>query len=68
MTPKSFAGNTFLQMTLFFFELYVAVPLAIAFYPQMSTIKSSAVEEEIIKEYESKHGKAPEYFYYNKGL
>jgi len=33
LMPASFALQTLLQMSLFFCEMYIAVPLGIAFYP-----------------------------------
>lgn len=38
LMPRSFAAQTLLQMSLFFSEMYLAVPLGIAFYPQTGSI------------------------------
>ena len=54
-------------MFLFFVELYVAVPLAIAYYPQFGKIKASDVEPEY-QNLKNQQGEAIKEFQYNKGL
>lgn len=69
LMPRSFAAQTLLQMFLFFSEMYLAVPLGIAFYPQTGAIDSSAVEDHLQRDYKEKNGgRLPGCFQYNKGL
>jgi len=56
-----------LQILFIFGELYIAVPLAIAFYPQNGLIKAEKVEPHI-KEWKDEDGKHLLEFMYNKGL
>ena len=56
-----------IQMAMFTGELYVAVPLAIAFYPKTGTVKASELEPEY-REWKDQTGKHITQFQYNKGL
>ena len=69
LMPRSFPAQTLLQMFFFFCEMYLAVPLGIAFYPQQGTIEAGAVEDQLKSDYKVKNGgKLPPCFQYNKGL
>jgi hypothetical protein len=46
LMPKNFLLTIGVQMLMFAGELYVAVPLAIAFYPKTGTIKAEELEPE----------------------
>uniref|UniRef100_A0A7S3CLF2 Sideroflexin n=1 Tax=Strombidium rassoulzadegani TaxID=1082188 RepID=A0A7S3CLF2_9SPIT len=65
--PLRFWPLTLVQMSLFFIELYIAVPFAIAIYPQVGTIKSEKVEKEF-REWRDSSGQPLSEFQYNKGL
>jgi hypothetical protein len=56
MIPKNHIGKTTLECSLFFIELYLAVPIAIAAYPQFALIKTSELEPEI-QEWRNQQGK-----------
>lgn len=58
---------TAVQMTFFFGELYFAVPLAIAIYPQIGKISAKDVEPHI-REWKNEHGQCIREFQFNKGL
>ena len=63
LMPRSFPAQTLLQMSLFFSEMYLAVPLGIAFYPQTGCIEANQVEPELLEKYKGEHdGRLPEYF------
>lgn len=53
--PRNFALKTTLELSLFFCELYLAVPLAIAAYPQYGVIKREEMEPEL-REWKNKSG------------
>ena len=53
--PKKNPMLTAVQMTFFFGELYFAVPLAIAIYPQIGKIAAKDVEPHI-REWKNEHG------------
>ncbi len=67
MMPRNFYLRTLLEVTFIAMELYVALPLGIAIYPQRGAIKASDIEEEFrnIKDFE---GQPIHNFYFNKGL
>ena len=57
-------------MVLFGCELYLAAPLAVAFYPQYGSIKKEELEPELLENFRKKNdgAKLPEMFKFNKGL
>ena len=65
--PKSVVPLTTLQMTLFFAQLYIAVPFSVAIFSQTGTIQASELEPEYqgLKDSQSKLIKE---FRFNKGL
>lgn len=67
MMPRNFALRTMLELSFFTCELYIAVPLAIAFYPQFGKIAAKECEPHI-QDWKDENGKALETLQYNKGL
>ena len=67
LMPKGLFGQTLLQCLFIYCELYIAVPLAIAFYPQYGTIKAEDVEPHI-RDWTGEDGQKLKEFMYNKGL
>jgi hypothetical protein len=67
MYPKRFGLSVAVQLSAIFVELYLAVPFAIAMYPQYATIGADKLEPEI-QAWKNKSGKQIDYFMYNKGL
>ena len=67
LLPKHIVPLTTLQMSLFFLELYFAVPVGIALYPQFGTVKAVDIEPHI-RDWKDENGKQVQEFMYNKGL
>ena len=67
LMPKNFILTIMIQMAMFTGELYVAVPLAIAFYPKTGTVKASELEPEY-RQWKDQTGNHITQFKYNKGL
>jgi hypothetical protein len=65
--PRNFTVRTTLELSMFFLELYLAVPIAIAAYPQYGRIPVDQMEPEI-QEWKTQQGKQIKEFMYNKGL
>ena len=65
--PKHIVPATAVQMSLFFMELYFAVPIGIALYPQFGKIHADKVEPHI-REWKDEQGNHLQEFMFNKGL
>jgi hypothetical protein len=46
MMPKRAPGKYLLEFTLLFVQLYFAIPIGLALFPRMGTIKAAALEPE----------------------
>jgi hypothetical protein len=67
MMPRNFYLKTLLEVSFISLELYVAVPLGIALYPQQGRIKIEDLEPEF-KNLKNENGIAIKEFIFNKGL
>ena len=67
MMPRNFYLKTFVEVSYIALELYLAVPMAIAMYPQVGKINANELEEEF-RNIKDERGVAVKEFYFNKGL
>lgn len=67
MMPRNFYLKTLVEVSYISLELYVAVPLGIAMYPQIGKINANELEEEF-RNIRDERGVAVKEFYFNKGL
>jgi len=67
LMPRRPSLRAALPWLFLFLELYIAAPLAIAFYPQVGTLRVEDAEPHI-KEWKDKDGLGRKAFVYNKGL
>jgi hypothetical protein len=67
LMPSNFYAKTLLEVSLIALELYVAVPLGIALYPQQGRIKAEEVEP-IYQNLKDENGNLIKEFLFNKGL
>lgn len=67
MMPTNFFLKTSLEIFFIAMELYAAVPLGIAVYPQQGMIKASELEPEFRNILDG-NGNVMREFYFNKGL
>ena len=67
MMPGNFYAKTLLEVSLIATELYVAVPLGIALYPQSGKILSKDLEPEF-QNIKNENGQIIREFIFNKGL
>jgi hypothetical protein len=65
--PRNFYMRTLLEISFISFELYVALPMGIAIYPQRGRVNANNLEEEF-RNLVNENGQAVREFVFNKGL
>jgi len=67
LMPRNWYLKTLVEATLIAGELYLAVPIGIAMFPQKGTIRAEDLEEEF-QQLKNKNGQLIREFHFNKGL
>ena len=65
--PKKFWPKTMVQGLVFLAEIYLAIPLGVAYYPQRVEIDASRLEVEV-QQWKNQNGQTIDKFVFNKGL
>ena len=67
MMPKRYASKSLLEVSMIFTQLYFAIPIGLALFPRVGTIKASDLEPEF-QNLKTSKGEPATQFAFNKGL
>lgn len=67
MMPKRTVSKSMMEFSMLFLQLYFAVPIGLALFPRVGTIKATDLEPEF-QQLKTKKGDIATEFAFNKGL